>query len=80
MLPFIKDENGVITVAENDNDELSYIGIGISDENIKMLEDQFQGEGSPVVLMKVNIYYTPEGKDKSEWQQRINISKYTGTR
>lgn len=80
MLGFIKDENGTITVAENDNDELAYVGIGISDENIKLLEDQLQGENTSVVLMKVNVYYTPEGKDKAEWQQRINISKYTGTR
>lgn len=73
MLGFT-ETNGKITIAES-SDEISYVGIGISDENIAELEDSAENIDGTVVLMTVNIFYTPKGENTAKLQQTINISR-----
>ena len=74
MLRGFTNINGKIKLATSAEDEIHYIGIGITDKNIAELEQNVENIGDQAVIMSVDVYYTPLDSSSAIWQQIIHIT------
>ncbi|MCI8621727.1 MAG: hypothetical protein HFJ50_08695 [Clostridia bacterium] len=71
---FTENSQGIISKATG-TDDVNYVGIGIGEADMEKLEQNAEQIGEQLVIMYVDMYYTPEGANSAHWEQRIYITK-----